>query len=64
MHKQGKKQVIHKRCWQKRQVLKVSTDYLLGIAKSGKQELKIIPDLSTEQKNFVIDTVRALMELL
>lgn len=46
------------------QVLEVSADYLLGIAKTGKQEVKIIPGLSTEQKNFVIDTMRALMELL
>lgn len=46
------------------QVLEISTDYLLGIAKPGKQEVKIIPGLSIEQKNFVIDTMRALMELL
>lgn len=46
------------------QILGVSADYLLGIAKTGKQEVKIIPGLSTEQKNFVIDTMRALMELL
>lgn len=46
------------------QILEVSADYLLGIAKPGKQEAKIIPGLSTEQKNFVIDTMRTLMELL
>lgn len=46
------------------QALEVSADYLLGIARPGKQEVKIIPGLSTEQKNFVIDTIRALMELL
>ena len=46
------------------QALGISADYLLGIGKPGKQEVKIIPGLSTEQKNFVIDTMRALMELL
>ena len=46
------------------QVLGVSADYLLGIVRPGKQEVEIIQGLSVEEKNLVIDTMKALMVLL
>lgn len=46
------------------QVLGVLADYLLGIARPGKQEVEIIQGVSVEEKNLVIDTMKALMVLL
>lgn len=46
------------------QALGISADYLLGTLESGKQEAKMAAGLSAEQKNLVMDTLRAVMELL
>lgn len=46
------------------QALRISADYLLGTMKFGKQEAKVTAGLSAEQKNLVMDTLKAVMELL
>lgn len=46
------------------QALGISADYLLGTVEPGKQAEKIIAGLSTEQKNLVMDTLKAVMTFL
>ncbi len=46
------------------QALGISADYLLGTVKYDEQVAKITEGLNTEQKSFVIDVLKAVMEIL